>query len=121
MKYAHPQYLEGVAWTARRCAVVVGHAGNPWKNVTLALAGGPRNVYIDLTTSGGADPEFVKKVLRHPELGAARMVWGSDGVWKALRSLEQMQARLAAIGATEEEQALIFGGTAERLLQRVDE
>lgn len=117
-KYAHPLHLEGVALTARRCAVVVGHAGNPWKDVTLGLAAGVKNLYIDLTTSGGTDPAFVAKVLRHPDLGAGRMLWGSDGLWKAPKNLAQMRQRLDDIGATDEEKSLVLGGTAERLLNR---
>ena len=116
-KYADPIYLEGVALTARRCAIVVGHAGNPWKDVTFGLAAGVKNLYIDLTTSGGSDPAFVARVLRHPDLGAGRMVWGSDGLWKAPDALAAMRQRLQGIGATDDEQALMLGGVAERLLR----
>jgi predicted TIM-barrel fold metal-dependent hydrolase len=117
-KYAQPIHLEAAAYAARKCAIVVGHAGNPWKDVTFALAVGVKNMYVDLTTGGGGDPDFIKRVLRHPEMGAGRMVWGSDGLWKSPKSLAQMRSKLDGIGATEEEKALVLGGTAERLLNR---
>lgn len=116
MKYAHPVYLEGVAFTARRCKVIVGHAGNPWKPVTAALAGGVHNVYIDLTTSGGADPEFIAQVLKNPSIGPERLVWGSDGIWRAHQRLEAIQQNLSRAGASEEEVEMILGGNATRLL-----
>ena len=116
MKYADPVYLEGVALTARRCQVIVGHAGNPWKPVTAALAGGVYSVYIDLTTSGGADPEFIAQVLRNPGIGPERLVWGSDGIWKASQRLEAIQLNLSRAGASEEEAEMILAGNAARLL-----
>jgi len=115
-KYAQPVYLEGAAYAARPGSVVVGHAGNPWKEVTYGIAAGVRNMVIDLTTSGGTDPAFVRKVLDHEGMGADRMVWGSDGVHKAPASLASMRERLESIGASDDQMTKVFGGTAERLL-----
>lgn len=115
-KFADPRYLEGVAFTARRCSVVVGHAGNPWKDVAFAIAIGVRNMIVDLTTSGGADPEFVKKVARSELLGPERMVWGSDGVFSTLDKIEDKRKQFAEIGLTEDEQEQIMWGTPARLL-----
>lgn len=116
MKYADPVYLEGVALTARRCSILVGHAGNPWKPVTAALAGGLHNVYIDLTTSGGQDPDFIALVLKNPSIGPERLVWGSNGVWHAKRRLDGIRRNLDQAGASAEEKELILGGNAARLL-----
>jgi predicted TIM-barrel fold metal-dependent hydrolase len=115
-KYAQPIHLEAAAYAARQCAIVVGHAGNPWKDVTFGLALGVKNLFIDLTTSGGKDPDFIARVLRSPDLGADRMVWGSDGLHKGVTSLNEMRQKLDKIGATEEEKALVLGGTAKKLL-----
>ena len=116
MKYADPVYLEGVALTARRCQVIVGHAGNPWKPVTASLAAGVYSIYIDLTTSGGADPEFIAQILRSPSIGPERLVWGSDGIWKAGQRLDAIQQNLSRAGASEEEVEMVLGGNAARLL-----
>lgn len=116
-KYADPRYLEGVAFTARRCAVVVGHAGNPWKDVTYGIACGVRNMYIDLTTSGGADPEFVRRVAESPQIGPGRMVWGSDGIFSALEKIRDKRRQFTEIGLTEQAQETILYGTAANLLR----
>ena len=115
-KYADPRYLEGVAFTARRCHIVVGHAGNPWKEVTFGIALGVRNMYVDLTTSGGADPAFIKRVAESPNLGTDRMVWGSDGFFMAIEKIEEKRRQFAEIGLSEEDQEKIMRGTPARLL-----
>jgi len=115
-KYADPRYLEGVALTARQCHIIVGHAGNPWKDVALGIALGVTNMYIDLTTSGGADPAFMKRVADHPNMGARRMVWGSDGIFPSEEKIEEKLRQFAEIGLTEEQQEDIFYNTPARLL-----
>lgn len=115
-KYADPRYLEGVAYTARRCHVVVGHAGNPWKDVTYGIAVGVKNMVIDLTTSGGADPAFVKRVAESPHLGPGRMVWGSDGIFSAPDKIAQKLQQFTEIGLSVADQEQILYGTPARLL-----
>lgn len=54
---------------------------------------------------------------RRPELGAGKMVWGSEGLHKVPDSLAEMLRKLDAMGATEGEKSLVLGGTAEKLLK----
>lgn len=116
-KYADPRYLEGVAFTARRCCIVVGHAGRPWKEVTLAIASGVNNMYVDITTGGGADPASVRRLVEHPGLGAERIVWGSDDVFDAVDVLHEKRRELADTGILPADLDRIFGGTAARILR----
>ena len=116
-KYADPRYLEGVAYAVRKCSVLVGHAGNPWKEVTLGIAMGLKNVYIDITTGGGTDPDFVRRVVDSPFLGADRIVWGSDAIFGAIDKLHTKRRELADVGISPPDLDKIFGGTAARLLR----
>lgn len=115
-KYADPRYLEGVAFTARRCQIVIGHAGNPWKDVAFGIAAGVKNMIIDLTTSGGADPEFIRRVAESPHLGPERMVWGSDGIFRALEKIEEKHRQFDQIGLSPEAQEQILWRTPARLV-----
>ena len=92
-------------------------ASHQWKAVTLALAAGVHDLSIDLTTSGGTDPAFIAEVLGHSNMGATRMLWGSDGVWGAQQSPDAIRQNLDRAGASQEDQALILGDNAARLVR----
>jgi predicted TIM-barrel fold metal-dependent hydrolase len=115
-KYADPRYLEAAAYAAPDCNIVVGHAGNPWKEVTAAIVIGIKNMIIDITTGGGHDISFIKRMVDHEEIGARRIVWGSDGVFPSLTKLHDKRRGLTEAGVSDQDLDLIFGGTAARLL-----
>jgi predicted TIM-barrel fold metal-dependent hydrolase len=86
-----------------------GHAGGDWEQGIRAIRPYP-NVYLD--TAGG-DPTAGSVEMAVRELGADRVVYGSD---VAGRSFATQLAKVAAAQLTPQQQAQILGGNLRRLL-----
>ena len=82
----------------------------------MAIAIGVKNMYIDLTTSGGKDPAFIRRVVDDPHLGADRIVWGSDGIFACIDEIQAKRRQFEEIGLSVEDQEKILWGTPARLL-----
>jgi len=116
-KYANPLYLEGVAVNCPRLPIIVGHFGNPWQRVALAVFGSLPNVYFDLTTSGLRHTEYINQALANPSIGPGRLLLGTDG-WglRAAQRAREAIVVLRHVGLSEDALGLVCRENARRLL-----
>lgn len=107
---------EEVAEAARLCpeaTVIMGHMGGYFHSqAVLDFAKSLPNVYVD--TSAVPYPWMIRKAV--DAFGPERVLFASDGPG-CLPALEVEKVRLA--GLTLDEQALVFAGNIQRLLQQV--
>lgn len=104
-----PMDLARLAARHPEASIVCGHTGGQWELGIRAVRPHP-NIVIDL---GGGDPTagFVEAAVR--ELGAERVVFGSDAPG---RSFASQLGKVAAADLTAEARRLILGGNLKRLL-----
>lgn len=104
-----PEELAILAARHPRAALVCGHAGGNWELGIRAVRASP-NVAVDL---GGSDPTtgFVELAVR--ELGAERVLFGSDVPG---RSFASQLAKVRDAGISDEARRLILGENLRRLL-----
>lgn len=104
-----PQELAELAAEHRDAKLILGHAGGNWEYGIRAVRHLP-HVAVDL---GGSDPTagFVEMAVR--ELGAERVLYGSD---IAGRSLSSQLAKVQGADITPQQRRLILGENLKRLL-----
>ncbi|MCB1243879.1 MAG: amidohydrolase family protein [Verrucomicrobiales bacterium] len=90
--------------------LICGHAGGDWERGIAAIRQHPQ-IHLGI---GGSDPTagFVEMAVR--ELGAARIVWGSDAPG---RSFASQLAKVSGARIDEAAKRLILGDNLARLLQ----
>ena len=106
------QSVRDLASMARRYPSIpflAGHSGAGDVAINLEEARRTPNLYLELTYSGGT-PWLVQRLVG--ELGANRMVWGSDTI---LFAASHQIGKVVFADITEGEKRLILGGTAKRL------
>jgi predicted TIM-barrel fold metal-dependent hydrolase len=104
-----PMELAELAARHPEAAIICGHTGGNWEIGIRAVRRFP-NVAIDL---GGSDPTagFVEAAIR--ELGAERVLYGSD---MGGRSLASQMAKVLGADITPQQRRLILGENLKRLL-----
>jgi len=90
--------------------LIFGHAGGDWEHGIKAIKPYP-NVVVE-TAGGNPEAGFVEMAVR--EVGAERVVYGSDA---AGRSYASQIAKVYGADISEEERTLILGKNMERLLR----
>ncbi len=83
LKYRDPIYLDDVALEYPDVPMVVAHMGGRFLRHfegALMLALRHKNVYL---TTAGAPSEFITRAAA--EVGADRMIWGSDWAWRSVK------------------------------------
>ncbi|MHA1731405.1 MAG: amidohydrolase family protein [Promethearchaeota archaeon] len=93
--------------------VVLGHSGlAPQVDQALELAKQCQNVFLE--TSGQPYTYKLNEALRDPDIGARRILYGSD-----IPTLHPFveQERILDLEASSEEKAMMFAGNVERLLE----
>ncbi|HYU20436.1 MAG TPA: amidohydrolase family protein [Chloroflexota bacterium] len=83
LKYRDPIYLDDVALEYPDVPILVGHIGGPYLRqfeAALMLAHRHRNVYL---TTANAPAENIARAVA--EVGADRMIWGSDWAWRSIK------------------------------------
>jgi uncharacterized protein len=95
-----------------RAQLICGHTGGNWE-LGIRIIRDAKNVYADIA---GSDPTagFVEMAVR--ELGAERVIYGSD---VGGRSFGSQVAKVLGADIPVEAKALIFGGNIRRLLKPV--
>lgn len=107
-----PMELADLAGRHPRATIVCGHSGGDWERGLRAIRPHP-NVSADL---GGGDPTagFTEMAVR--ELGAERVIYGSDA---AGRSFASQLAKVFGADIPESAKRLILGGNLRRLLKPI--
>lgn len=103
-KYGNPVCLEEVGLACPELTVLIGHFANMWREQAYHIAQSFPNLYFDLTSSGSADLDILRRVIENPALGLRRLVLGTDGdgatnIERATQKLD----RLRGAGFSEEE------------------
>ena len=88
---------------------MAGHSGAGDVSITIEEARRTPNLFLELTYSGGT-PWLVKRLA--DEVGADRMVWGSDTI---LFAASHQVGKVVFADITEAEKRAILGGNAKRL------
>ncbi len=128
-QFGDPQRLAGVLREFPDVAFIVPHFGCGTLAGLLSAISGVRNLYLDSSSSNswmGEDKRFrtletvFRTVLEHPDLGPARVLFGSDSTvfprgWRA-DVYERQAAVLTTIGAPAHDRDAFFGGNLARLL-----
>jgi len=104
-----PMDLAELAARHSTVPVICGHTGGNWEIGIRAVRSRP-NVWIGLA---GSDPTngFVEMAVR--ELGAERIIWGSDA---GGRSLASQLAKVTGSTVPEEAKQLILGGNLKKMM-----
>lgn len=107
-----PQDLSNLAARHPRAKIVCGHSGGDWELGLRAIRSRP-NIHAGL---GGGDPTsgFTEMAVR--ELGADRIVFGSD---IGGRSFSSQLAKVFGADLSDESKRLILGGNLRRLLRPI--
>ena len=95
-----------------KARLICGHTGGNWE-LGIRIIRDAKNVYADIA---GSDPTagFVEMAVR--ELGAERVIYGSD---VGGRSFASQVAKVIGADISDDEKRLILGGNIRRLLQPV--
>jgi predicted TIM-barrel fold metal-dependent hydrolase len=83
LRYRDPIYLDDVALEYPDVPIIVAHMGGRFLRHfegALMLAFRHKNVYL---TTAGAPSEFIARAAE--EVGADRMIWGSDWAWRSVK------------------------------------
>lgn len=83
LKYRDPIYLDDVALEYPDVPIILAHMGGRFLRHfegALMLAFRHKNVYL---TTAGAPSEFIARAAA--EVGANRMIWGSDWAWRSVK------------------------------------
>lgn len=109
--YTTPQTFALAAAAAPDCSIVLGHMGG-YLHVedAIGVAAAHQNVFLE--TSAMPYPAFIRTAVER--IGAARVLFGSDGPG-CNPGLELAKVRQA--GLTADDEALVIGGNAARLLK----
>jgi uncharacterized protein len=104
-----------IAWLAQRypnCTIVLGHGGlkDLSENAVQAVRRHP-NVYMQTV---GMTPLGMRRALE--QVGPRRMLYGSDGGFGNLKCIDYNLLRLRNWGLSPDQDALISGGNARRLI-----
>ena len=89
--------------------LICGHTGGDWELGIRAIRASA-NVSVDL---GGSDPTAGMVEMAVRELGAARVIYGSDA---GGRSFASQLAKVTSAAISEEEKSMILGGNLKRML-----
>lgn len=108
--YTTPQTLGLAAELVPECSIVFGHMGG-YSHVPDAIAAAQRNPNVFLETSAMPYPDMIRRAVG--ELGADRVVFGSDGPGCNPR-LEL--AKITSLGLPADEEIAVLSGNARRLL-----
>ena len=104
-----PAHLAEVAARHPETTFIAAHAGLNWEMGIKALAESP-NVLVDTC---GFDPEMGYAEMAVGELGAERVVYGSDACG---RSFASQLAKVRGADISETDKSLILGGNMKRVL-----
>jgi predicted TIM-barrel fold metal-dependent hydrolase len=104
-----PLDLAALATRHPKAALVCGHSGGDWQLGVRAIRGNP-SLY---TETGGSDPTtgFVEFAVK--ELGADRVLFGSDA---GGRSFASQLAKVQGADVPDDAKAMVLGGNLKRLL-----
>ena len=108
-KESSPTHLAELAARQPRTTFIAAHAGLDWEMGIKALAESP-NVLVDTC---GFDPEMGYTEMAVRELGAERVVYGSDATG---RSFASQLAKVRGADISGEDKARILGGNMKRVL-----
>ena len=103
--------LAAMARQYPRAAFLAGHSGAGDLEINIEEARRTPNLFLELAYSAGT-PWHVERFVR--ELGAARVVWGSDSI---LFAASHQVGKVAFAGIPEEHKALVLGGNARRIFR----
>lgn len=110
--YCPPKRLKAALSHFGDTPVVAAHMGGflLWREVIEVLA--DTNIYVDTSFSCGAlPPPWAKEII--DTFGAQRVLFGSDMPWS---STENEKDYIKSLGLDEENEALVLGGNAKKLL-----
>jgi hypothetical protein len=107
---SNPDDIVELAARHRKTTLICGHTGGNWEYGIRAVRSSP-NVMIDLA---GSDPTagFVEMAVR--ELGAARIIYGSDAGGRSFAS--QLAKVRSATSLSDSDRRMILGGNLRRML-----
>jgi predicted TIM-barrel fold metal-dependent hydrolase len=104
-----PMDLAALAARHPEASIVCGHTGGDWEQGVRAVRG-QRHVAVDLA---GGDPAAGETEMAVRELGAGRVIYGSDA---GGRSFASQLAKVHAAHVSDAAKRLIFAGNLKRLL-----
>jgi len=95
-----------------RATIICGHAGGDWEQGIRAVRA-QKHVAVDL---GGGDPAAGVTEMAVRELGAERVIYGSDA---GGRSFASQLAKVQGADISDEAKRLILGANLKRLLEPI--
>ena len=116
LKYRDPIYLDDVALEYPHVPMIVAHMGGRFLRHfegALMLAFRHKNVYL---TTAGAPPEFIARAAA--EVGADRMIWGSDWAWRSVKGKRPSEELGQARNFASLEKAKLSAAQREAILGR---
>jgi len=104
-----PTYIGNLAQRHPDVTIIMDHMGyREWVGLAVEAAVANPNIYLGTTLIAAAEPITIKNVVRGGKVSADRVVFGSNGpAGVAVHGVNGIRA----VGFTEEEEALILGGT----------
>lgn len=95
-KYGNPVCLEEVGLACPELKILIGHFANMWREEAYHISQSFPNFFFDLTSSGSADLDILRRVVENPALGLRRLVLGTDGdgatnIERATQKLERLR------------------------------
>jgi predicted TIM-barrel fold metal-dependent hydrolase len=107
-----PMDLAELAARHPRATIICGHAGGDWEQGIRAVRS-QKHVAVDL---GGGDPAAGVSEMAVRELGAERVIYGSDA---GGRSFASQLAKVQGADISDEAKRLILGANLKRLLEPI--
>jgi len=107
-----PMDLAALAARHPRATIICGHAGGDWEQGIRAVRA-QKHVAVDL---GGGDPAAGVTEMAVRELGAERVIYGSDA---GGRSFASQLAKVQGADISDEAKRLILGANLKRLLEPI--
>jgi predicted TIM-barrel fold metal-dependent hydrolase len=107
-----PMDLAALAARHPRAAIICGHTGGDWEQGIRAVRA-QKHLAVDL---GGGDPTAGITEMAVRELGAERVIYGSDA---GGRSFASQLAKVLGADIPDEAKRLILGGNLRRLLEPI--
>ena len=108
-----PAYIGNLAQRHPDVPIIMDHMGyREWVGLAVEAAVANPNIYLGTTLIAAAEPITIKNVVRDGQVGADRVVFGSNGpAGVAIHGVNGIRN----VGFTAEEEALILGETFKRI------
>lgn len=113
MSGCSPAYINTLAKRHPDVPIIMDHMGyREWTHLAVQAAQENANIYLGTTLIAAAEPISIKNIVRSGEVGAARIVFGSNSpAGVATHGVNGIRL----VGFTPEEEGLILGGNLKRI------